>query len=72
MLRANYRALGIDALVDVRQLGSSFQLPDYTDASFAALPHWYEGSFRVHLNDAGYAVVAQMVAPVMRRLPLRY
>ena len=65
---ANYKDMGIDAVVDVR-----------TNAAFVytgtgTMPSWmtpYSSDGHTHLNNAGYAIIAGMVAPVIRRLPKR-
>lgn len=71
--RANYRAMGAQALVDVRAPGSPFALSAYAPADFeAATPYWAEGpGARVHLNDAGYGLVARMVVRTLRRIAQR-
>jgi len=70
---ANYRACGLSAFVDIRRSGSPWAFTDYTDASFAANDSlWYEAAGgRVHLVNAGYAIVAGWCAEIIRRLPSR-
>lgn len=71
-LMANYRALGLAAVADVRQSGSPFAFSDYSSASFGASNLWSEGNgSRVHLNDAGYALIASYVAAQWIRMPFR-
>lgn len=71
-LRSNFRAIGASAIVDVRAPGSPFNISGYTDAEFAALVAssglWASESPHVHLNAAGYLVVANMVAATLQRL----
>lgn len=73
ILGRSFRQMGCRAFVDVRCAGSPFALPDYTPASFArndAL--WNEpAGGRVHLTDAGYAVVAGLVARAVANLAAR-
>lgn len=70
-VRANYKSMGIDAVCDVRQAGSPFAFTDYLPATFDAIQSlWSEGSgAQIHLNNAGYGVVAGYVASALRRLP---
>lgn len=72
-LRAHYRALGAQALVDVRAPGSPFRFTSYTPADFdATATYWSEASgSRIHLNDTGYLLVASMIALTLRRLSAR-
>ena len=65
---ANYKAMDIDAVVDVRSN------PVFTYAGAASMPPEmtpYSSDGHTHLNNAGYALIAAMVAPVLRRLPKR-
>jgi lysophospholipase L1-like esterase len=76
LLLANYKSIGAVAIVDVRQAGSPWIFPDYTLSTFesaTALPYWAnEGAGKhIHLNNAGYGVVARMVADVLKRLTAR-
>ena len=63
--------LDFDAIVDVRQPGSAFALAGYTTADFNGSGWiWAELSpNRVHLLNAGYAIVAGYVAEALKRLP---
>lgn len=74
-LRASYRDIGADALVDVQQPGSPFAFSDYTDATFAAAfatGLWAPSeSPHVHLSGYGYFKIASMVAAALKRLPAR-
>lgn len=66
---ANYRAMGADAVVDVRA-NTVFVYP----AGATSMPSYmtpYSSDGHTHLNNAGYALIAAMVAPVLRRLPKR-
>jgi hypothetical protein len=77
IMRANYRAWGAKAIVDVRGTGSPFNLPNYTLAAFEAgtvLPYWSTvepAGTHLHINDAGMTVIANMCAATLRRLPTR-
>lgn len=73
ILKANYRAWGAKALVDVRAPGSPFAFAGYTNADFTAssvAPYWSAGD-RIHLNDAGYVLIARWVAAALNRLTAR-
>lgn len=73
LARANYRAWGADALVDIRAPGSKFDFDGTLASGFQATQSlWSDTSAWVHLNDAGYAEAAlNHFAPVFRRLPVR-
>lgn len=73
LMRANYRAWGARACVDVRCAGSPFRFADYAVQRFAADPQlWNEAAGgRVHLTNAGYAVIAGLVARAILALPAR-
>jgi hypothetical protein len=76
-LLANYKSIGFDAVFDVRQAGSPFNLPDYNIATFnanAALsnsPYWSSDAngLHIHLSNVGNDyVIRQCLAPTLRRL----
>lgn len=69
-IAANPSYYGVDAIVNLRQVGSPFNFPDYTDASFLASgPIWHEAVGQVvHLNDAGKLIVANMVEERLHNL----
>ena len=73
-MRANFKAMGADALVDLRAPGSPFNIPDYAMQTFedfaASSGLWKanEAGQHVHLNTAGYGIKAQMVAAVLSQL----
>lgn len=73
-LRANWRAMGADALVDVRAPGSPFNIANYAMQTFEDLAAssglWAasETGNHIHLNDAGYLVIATMIAAALHRL----
>lgn len=71
LLKANFATIGADVVCDVRQAGSPFAFAAYTPADFdASGAIWYESTpSRVHLNAAGYGVVANYVAASLRKLP---
>lgn len=79
LLRANWRSMGAKALVDLGQAGSPFAPPmDNSTEAFSAMNYggstiWTasEPGQWVHLNDNGYAAVAQMVAATLMRLRVR-
>lgn len=66
-LRADRTALGIDALIDVRRPGSVFNISSYTAADFNSTGAvWMETvGTRLHLNNTGYGLVADMVAEAL-------
>ena len=66
-LLANYKAMGADAIVDVRQ-DPVFVYP----AGASTMPSYmtpFSSDGHTHLNNAGLGKIAAMVAPVLRRLP---
>jgi hypothetical protein len=67
-----YRAFGAHFVVDVRQPGSPFNFPDYSPSTFALRDDlWSEpAGGRVHLTDAGYAVICRFIANALYRAPL--
>ena len=74
LLRANYRAMGATALFEVRYPGNPFTPADYTNASFETMATttgvWADGETggHVHLNTAGYLIIANLVAATLRRV----
>jgi len=65
-LRANWRAMGCKALVDVRAGGVFVYTGTTMDSKMA--PYMAE---TIHCNDTGYGLVAQYCADVLKRLPAR-
>lgn len=65
-LKANWRAMGCKALIDVRASG----IFTYTGTSMntAMQPYMLEN---IHYNPAGGALIAQMAADALKRLPAR-
>lgn len=71
---ANYRAMGADAVVDVRRPGSYFRFADYSAGTFASDPngYWYEAApGRVHLVDSAYLLIAGWCREALRRIHKR-
>lgn len=72
--RGNYRKMGVAHYVDPRFGNSPYNLPDYTDASFASIdPYWYPNDVaageRVHISaDKGAAVIGGLIDRALRRL----
>ena len=66
---ANYRAMGADAVVDVRTNPVFVYPPGATTMPSYMTPYSSDG--HTHLNNAGYALIAAMVASALRRLPKR-
>lgn len=79
LLRANFGTIGAKALVDLGQPGGPFvPPPNNSTAAFSAMTRagstiWTpaEPGQWVHINDNGYAGVADMVALALRRLKAR-
>lgn len=72
LAKANYLAWGADVLVDVRSAGSPFNFDGETSTGFVATQSlWFETSNWVHLNDAGYAIIADRVASAIGTLSKR-
>lgn len=71
-LLANYKTIGAVGIVDVRKSGSPFLLPDYLTTTFQSsslAPYWAsEGPKNIHLNNAGYGLVAGYVAQELRKI----
>ena len=70
----NYRAIGADAVVNVRRPGSYFNFADYSDATFANDPsgYWSEAAGgRVHLRDSAYQLIAGWCREAFKRLRAR-
>lgn len=69
-IAANPGYYGYDLYINLRQKGSPFDLPDWSQASFSAAGNiWFEApGGRVHLNDNGYILVANMVEERLRNL----
>lgn len=62
MFRTRRQELGADFIVDTRLPGSPFAFTGYTAADFTACGLYFEAvGSRVHLTNAGYAVIAQMI-----------
>jgi hypothetical protein len=77
LMKANFRTWGAKACIDLRAVGSPFNIPNYTLASFettALLALWSSvetAGTHVHLKDAGQAFVANAVAVQLQRLTVR-
>lgn len=72
-VRSQWRSMGAVGYCDVRPSGGPFDLPDYTLASFEraqTIGLWGAdaGGNHVHLNDAGFAYVAQQLALALKRV----
>jgi hypothetical protein len=73
-LRTNYKAMGFDALFDVRQSGSPFNLSDYLIATFqasaaAANSIWSNETTHVHPSNYGNDyIVRQCMMPTLLAL----
>lgn len=65
-LRANYRSMGIRAIVEVRQPGSVFDVQDVTDSSKFG---WTKDG--LHPTAAADTLLAGYVSEVLMRLPAR-
>ena len=68
-LLSNYREIGADAVVDVRQNAVFVYPTGATNMPSYMTPYSSDG--HTHLNNAGLGLVAVMVAPALRRLPKR-
>jgi hypothetical protein len=69
-MAANFRAMGADILIDVQTPGSPFRFTGNSMLPFQLTQSlWAETSNWTHLNAAGYAIVAGLVAGALRRLP---
>lgn len=65
-----WAAMGADAYVDPRQAGSPFEWRSYAKANFDATASLWNESYpdRIHLTNAGYAVIAGLIAPAVASL----
>ena len=72
-MRADRAVLGIDSLIDVRKQGSVFNINSYTTADFDSTGAvWLESAgTRLHLNNAGYGLIAAMVSDGLKNLRKR-
>lgn len=72
-LKANPAEYGLDRVIDLRRPGSPFAFSSFSSSDFdSAGAIWQEpAGTRVHLNNAGYAIVAEMVAEDLRWIPRR-
>lgn len=75
-LKANWRAMGAQGLVDVRAGGIFVYPPGATVCAPGSAMYPYmntgaEGTAAVHCNNAGYALAAQYAVDVLKRLPAR-
>lgn len=72
-LRANYKSMGADVLVDCRPPGGIFNFTGYTPADFdTAAACWTDLETtpnRTHLSGAGLAVIGGYVAAALKTLP---
>lgn len=77
LILANYKSIGVESVVDVRPPGGPFNFTGYSLANdFRAAsvqPYWYtgDGNRQIHLNNAGYGLIASYIAAALRRLPAR-
>ena len=69
-MASTWAAMGADAYVDPRQAGSPFAWRSYNKASFDATASLWNESYpdRIHLTNAGYAVIAGLIAPTLASL----
>lgn len=72
LLRNNYRAYGFDMLFDVAAKVPQLAFNGDVSANFVATQaYWSETADWTHLNDAGYQLIADQLAPELRKLPRR-
>jgi len=69
------RSWGAKGFITLRGVGSPWAFPDYALSRWGDNPQlWLESggpsNVRVHLTDAGYRIVAQIVAMVLRNAPM--
>lgn len=70
LLKNDYKAMGYDAVVDVRP-GTRFDFVANTRAAFDAVADIMPEAIAVHPNDAGWDILAPKWGPVIARLPAR-
>lgn len=68
ILRANYRAMGIDAVADVAALPQFYADPAATSCPPAMQAYMYESGGAVHPNDGGYGLHAPVGNAAMQTL----
>lgn len=75
LLLTGFASMGARAVIDVRKAGSPFAFADYSLTSFqdaSVTPYWAsEGAKNIHLNNAGYGLIAGYMAEALQRLPAR-
>jgi len=69
-MASTWAAMGADAYVDPRQAGSPFAWRSYAKANFDATASLWNEAYpdRIHLTNAGYAVIAGLIAPAVASL----
>lgn len=77
LVKANYKSWGAKAVCDVRQVGypwaalnaTNYSTPAFEDVAGAG-PYWKAGeTTHLHLNNLGYAKIAEMVNATLLKLP---
>lgn len=72
LLRASYKSYGFDFLFDVAAKVPTLDFDGDVPANFVATQgYWSETSDWTHLNDAGYQLIANALAPELSKLPRR-
>ncbi len=64
-IRANYKAMGAEAFVEVRQPGGPFDFTDSTNAANFPSSLWLD---KTHPNNTGKGIIAGYVADTLKRL----
>lgn len=70
----NFRAIGVEQLVDTRYPGSPFDLPNYSDAAFTQADAYYNATevannTRIHISfEVGRPFIAALVGRAIARL----
>lgn len=76
-IKKNWKDIGLAGYIDLRLDGSPFKFSGYTTTDFAtADAYWAAGEkstngISVHLNSAGYDIVAQYIAQKLRSIGVR-
>lgn len=72
-MKANWKSLGLDGVIDIRDKNSPFYLSSFENAQWLALDPYINASERmsgngdyIHLNAAGYDLIAKYVVQKLR------
>jgi len=73
-IRSNWRSLGFNGFIDLREKGSPFRFTGYSTSDFANIDAYLASgekstnAFSVHLNASGYDLVAKFIEQKLRSI----